>query len=136
MFAVNVEPIGTIQTTTGGTSNDFVRGNHVHAITKTTIDTVIGVNSDTTKFYRNDGTWAAPMGTVNAIKLNGETKNPVNGVVDLGTISIVAVNNLTTTAGQHQPITNQTGNVSLIVPTNTSHLTNDSNFTSVQISRW
>ena len=136
VFAVNVEPIGTIQTTTGGTSNDFVRGNHVHAITKTTIDTVIGVNSDTTKFYRNDGTWAAPMGTVNAIKLNGETKNPVNGVVDLGTISIVAVNNLTTTAGQHQPITNQTGNVSLIVPTNTSHLVNDANFTSVQITRW
>ena len=57
-------------------------------------------------------------------------------MVDLGTISIVAVSSLTTTAGQHQPITNQTGNVSLIVPTNTSHLTNDSNFTSVQISRW
>ena len=136
VFATSVEPIGTTQTTTGGTNDYFVRGNHVHAITKATIDEVIQTGSDTTKFYRNDGTWAAPMGTVNAIRLNGETKNPVNGVVDLGTISIVAVNSLTTTAGQHQPITNQTGNVSLVIPTSTSHLTNDSNFTSVQITRW
>lgn len=134
VFATSIEPVGT--TSSAGTNTSFVRGNHVHGITKTTIDTVIGVNSDTTKFYRNDGTWAAPLGTVNAIKLNGETKNPVDGVVDLGTISIVAVNSLTTTAGQHQPITNQTGNVSLIVPTNTSHLVNDANFTSVQITRW
>ena len=134
MFATSIEPVGT--TSSAGTNTSFVRGNHVHGITKTTIDTVIGVNSDTTKFYRNDGTWAAPVGTVSAIKLNGETKNPVNGVVDLGTISIVAVNSLTTTAGQHQPITSQTGNVSLIVPTNTSHLVNDANFTSVQITRW
>ena len=138
VFATSVEAIGTTQTTTAGSSDDFVRGNHVHAITKTVIDTVIGANSsDTTKYYRMDGTWVTPpQGTVNAVKINNETKTPVNGVVDLGTISITAVNSLTTTAGAHSAITNQTGNVSLAIPTNTSHLVNDSNFASIQITRW
>ena len=38
------------------------------------------------------------------------------------------VNTITTTAGTHTAITNQTGSVSFNVPTKTSHLTNDSGF--------
>lgn len=136
VFATTIAPVGV--TSSAGTNTYFVRGDHVHSVSKTTIDTVLGVDTtNTTKFYRMDGTWVVPpQGTVNAVRLNGETKNPVDGVVDLGTISIVAVNSLTTTAGAHTTITNQTGNVSLAIPTNTSHLVNDANFTSVQIARW
>ena len=44
----------------GGTSNGFARGDHVHNITKTTIDSTLGTGSGTTKFYREDGSWATP----------------------------------------------------------------------------
>ena len=39
-----------------------------------------------------------------------------------------AVTSLSTTAGEHSTITNQNGAVSIAIPTNTSHLTNDSSF--------
>lgn len=50
--------VGT--TSSGGTSNNFARGDHVHNITKTTIDSTLGTGSGTTKFYREDGSWATP----------------------------------------------------------------------------
>ena len=50
--------VGT--TASGGTSNGFARGDHVHNITKTTIDSTLGTGSGTTKFYREDGSWATP----------------------------------------------------------------------------
>lgn len=43
-----------------GSSNGFARGDHVHNITKTTIDSTLGTGSGTTKFYREDGSWATP----------------------------------------------------------------------------
>lgn len=56
---------GTISAVTSGnasagSNNGFARGDHVHNITKTTINTVLGTGSGTTKFYREDGTWATP----------------------------------------------------------------------------
>lgn len=48
-----------------GTNNGFARGDHVHNITKTTINSVLGTGSGTTKFYREDGTWATPAYTTN-----------------------------------------------------------------------
>lgn len=45
-----------------------------------------------------------------------------------GDIPANIVNKISTTAGAHETITNQSGNVSFKVPTNTSHLTNDSGF--------
>ncbi len=47
---------------------------------------------------------------------------------DIPTVPSNIVNKITTTAGTHTVISNQTGNVSFNVPTKTSHLTNDSNF--------
>lgn len=38
------------------------------------------------------------------------------------------VNTITTTAGAHTAVTNNKGNVTLKIPTKTSHLTNDSGF--------
>ena len=138
VFATTVAAVGTTSTTTGGTNDYFARGDHVHALTKAVVDEVLGVNpNETTKFYRQDGTWVVPpQGTVNAVKINNETKTPVNGVVDLGTISITAVTSLTTTAGTHSVITNQTGNVTIAIPTKVSDLTNDSHFAPVDIVRW
>ena len=54
-----------------------------------------------------------------------------NDLTDKPTIPTVPsniVNTITTTAGTHTAITNQTGSVSFNVPTKTSHLTNDSGF--------
>ena len=137
VFATSATAV-TSESSSAGSQSEFARGDHIHNITKTTIDTVIGANSsDTTKYYRMDGTWVTPpQGTVNAVKINGETKTPTNGVVDLGTISITAVNSLTTTAGAYVAITGQTGNVTIAIPTQMSHLTNDEDFSTVQIARW
>lgn len=64
---------GTISAVTSGnasagSNNGFARGDHVHNITKTTINTVLGTGSGTTKFYREDGTWATPAYTTNTDK--------------------------------------------------------------------
>lgn len=47
-----------------------------------------GVSS--TKFLRGDGTWQevpTSEGTVTGVKVNGETKSPVEGIVDIGTLA-------------------------------------------------
>ena len=56
---------GTISAVTSGnaangTENTFARGDHVHNLTKATIDALLVTTSSTEKFYREDGTWAVP----------------------------------------------------------------------------
>ena len=56
-------PISAVGTSSSsGSDNGFARGDHVHNITKATVDTVLGTGSGTEKFYREDGTWADPPG--------------------------------------------------------------------------
>ena len=57
-YTGTISAVGTSAST--GTNNGFARGDHVHNITKTTIDSVLGTGSGTTKFYREDGSWATP----------------------------------------------------------------------------
>ena len=56
-------PISAVGTSSSsGSNNGFARGDHVHNITKATVDTVLGTGSGTERFYREDGTWADPPG--------------------------------------------------------------------------
>lgn len=48
-----------------GTSNGFARGDHVHNITGTVVKSALGTGSGTTKFLREDGSWATPAYTTN-----------------------------------------------------------------------
>lgn len=57
-YAGTISAVGTTAST--GTNNGFARGDHVHNITKATINSVLGTGSGTAKFYREDGTWATP----------------------------------------------------------------------------
>lgn len=70
-------------------------------------------------------------GTVTGVKINGTTKSPSSGIVDIGTVLTAhqtAVTSLTTSAGAHTTKSSATGAVSMLIPTKTSHLTNDSGF--------
>lgn len=62
-YTGTISAVGTAASS--GTNNGFARGDHVHNITKTTIDSVLGTGSGTTKYYREDGTWVAPTDTKN-----------------------------------------------------------------------
>ena len=62
-YAGTISAIGTVAST--GTNNGFARGDHIHNITKATINSVLGTGSGTAKFYREDGTWATPAYTTN-----------------------------------------------------------------------
>ena len=57
-YTGTISAVGTAASS--GTSNGFARGDHTHNITKTTIDSTLGTGSGTTKFYREDGSWATP----------------------------------------------------------------------------
>lgn len=62
-YTGTIKAVGT--TASNGSNNGFARGDHVHNITKATIDNRLGTGSGTTKFYREDGTWATPAYTTN-----------------------------------------------------------------------
>lgn len=53
------QPIGTAAV---GSATTWSKSDHVHSITKSTIDAALQTTSNTTKFYREDGTWAIPAG--------------------------------------------------------------------------
>ena len=73
----------------------------------------------------------------NASFINNIVANTINGIEVGNTPKFTdTITTISTTAGIHSTISNQSGNVSFAVPTNTSHLTNDSNFATVQIVRW
>lgn len=83
-YTGTISAVGTSAST--GSNNGFARGDHVHNITKMTIDTQLGTGSGTTKFYREDGTWATPAYTTNtdtkvstAAVTSGTTYYPVVG---------------------------------------------------------
>jgi len=85
-------------TASAGTNNGFARGDHVHNITGSTITNALGYT---------------PYNSTNP---NGYTTNT-------GTITSIK-----TTAGKHTTINVSSGAANFNVPTNTSHLTNDSGF--------
>ena len=51
-----------------------------------------------------------------------------NIYIPIATASNILVSSITTVAGAHTTVTNRKGNISLNIPTKTSHLTNDSGF--------
>ena len=79
--------ISAVSTTaSNGTSNGFARGDHVHNITDTVVKSALGTGSGTTKFLREDGTWATPAYTTNtdaklqvAAVTSGTTYYPIVG---------------------------------------------------------
>lgn len=55
-----------VQYAGGGTSNTtYYRRKLSNVVNKTIVDTALGKGSDTTKYYRNDGTWSVPPGEAN-----------------------------------------------------------------------
>ena len=81
-YTGTISAVGTSAST--GSNNGFARGDHVHNITKTTIDTQLGTGSGTTKFYREDGTWATPAYTTNTdenVKSTAVTSATTNYIV-------------------------------------------------------
>ena len=81
-YTGTISAVGT--SASSGSSNGFARGDHVHNITKTTIDTQLGTGSGTTKFYREDGTWATPAYTTNTdenVKSTAVTAATTNYIV-------------------------------------------------------
>lgn len=98
---------GTISAVTSGnsstgTNNGFARGDHVHNITKSTVDSVLGTGSGTTKFYREDGSWQTPsVPTTAANSTTGITASTTATKTTLGTAStIYGVSSSTTTASK------------------------------------
>lgn len=81
-----------------------------------------------------DAAWNIDV--VKGITLSRDEKGHVTGVsvtsgkIPANPVSSGFVSSITTTDGPHETITNKSGNVSFIVPTKTSHLTNDSGFLS------
>lgn len=62
-YTGTISAVGTAASS--GTNNGFARGDHVHNLTKSVVDSALGTSSATTKFYREDGTWATPAYTTN-----------------------------------------------------------------------
>lgn len=75
----------------------------------------------TTQALSKKGTWETFS------KFSG-SYNDLSDKPTIPTLPANIVNTITTTAGAHTTITSQKGNVSFNIPTNTSHLTNDSGF--------
>ena len=69
-----------------------------------------------------------PKGTWETFSKFSGSYNDLTDKPTIPTLPSNIVNTITTTAGTHTAITNQTGSVSFNVPTKTSHLTNDSGF--------
>jgi hypothetical protein len=76
--------ISAVSTTaSSGTNNGFARGDHVHNITGSTITSALGY---TPYDSANPNGYTSNAGTVTGVKVNGTTKNPSSGVVDIGTV--------------------------------------------------
>lgn len=83
-YTGTISAVGT--TAASGTSNAFARGDHVHNITGATVKSALGTGSGTTKFLREDGSWATPAYTTNtdtklqvAAVTSGTTYYPIVG---------------------------------------------------------
>lgn len=88
-YTGTISAIGTAAST--GTNNGFARGDHVHNLTKTTVDSVLGTGSGTVKFYREDGTWATPAYTTNTDeKMKWTASNSTNTYYPLQSINTAA----------------------------------------------
>lgn len=85
-YTGTISAVGTAASS--GTNNGFARGDHTHNITKTTIDSVLGTGSGTTKFYREDGTWVAP--TDNDTKNTAGSTNTSSKIFLIGATSQAA----------------------------------------------
>ena len=95
----------SIGTTAGGNFTTSGTINHTNSVTAQTTQAVYPIKIDA-------------QGHISAY----------GSAVTIPTVPSDIVNTITTTAGTHTAITSQKGNVSFNVPTNTSHLTNDSGF--------
>lgn len=76
-------PSAVSTTAAKGESNGFARGDHVHNITGSTITDALGY---TPYNSTNPNGYTSNVGTVTGVKINGTTKNPTSGVVDIGTV--------------------------------------------------
>lgn len=84
-----------------------------------TVNQTITLGPASEKSYTTSINTSDSLPTANAVKTFVENK---------GYITDAGVTTITTTAGTHTAITNATGAISFNIPTNTSHLTNDSGF--------
>ena len=62
-YTGTISAVGT--SASSGTNNGFARGDHVHNLTGTVVKSALGTGSGTTKFLREDGSWATPAYTTN-----------------------------------------------------------------------
>ena len=61
----------------GTTTTTYHRRPVSKVVNKTVVDTALGKGSDTTKFYRNDGTWAVPSGAGDVVGPNSATSGDI-----------------------------------------------------------
>lgn len=96
-YTSTIQPVGT--SASNGTSNGFARGDHVHNITKATIDSVLGTGNGTAKFYREDGTWQTALTSHQTIKQDGVTGATVTRYATCSTAAGTKEKTATITSG-------------------------------------
>lgn len=84
----------------GGTSTtSYHRRKVSNVVNKTVVDNALGKGSDTTKYYRNDGTWAVPPDNNTTYTFangtNGFTVTPSGGSAQTVTVTPSITNNVT-----------------------------------------
>lgn len=135
-YTGTISAVGTSAST--GTNNGFARGDHVHNITKATIDDRLGTGSGTTKYYREDGTWQVPPntgdthhtaylragasgGTANAATTTGNTYlNLVENGANRSGVKLVPGSNMTIMSDANGNVTFTATNTVTTVTTNGS----------------
>ena len=86
----------------GGTSTTTYHRRKIgNVVNKTVVDSALGKGSDTTKYYRNDGTWAVPPNTTYSLTQDSTDGHKITLTPSSGTAQTITIpdNNSTYTAG-------------------------------------